>query len=63
MWWKWQNRSPERLRVYSGKKDPQTHHIDQSWTLRDTLDVGPLGPTVRVAEIIDTEAEMLCYRY
>lgn len=61
LWWIWQQQDLEtRLSEYLGK----TNRIsDERATLADSLDVGPLAPQKTVSEVMETESEMICYRY
>ena len=63
MWWEWQHRSPERFWAYHGNTVSGGDGVERKWSSNDTLDVGSLEPTVKVADIMDTESQILCYRY
>jgi tyrosinase len=58
VWWLWQMRDKEnRVKDYGGEGD--SHNV----TLTDILPLAGLEKDVTVADIMDTEAGELCYRY
>lgn len=59
----WQRAKPAtRLSQYYGMK--RYGEIDGDIvSLRDTISVGVLALNVTVEEVMDAEAELLCYRY
>ena len=61
LWWMWQQMKPEkRLWEYNGHSgdDPS-----RPAALTDPLYIGDLAPTVQAKDIMNTESELLCYRY
>lgn len=58
VWWLWQMRDKEnRVKDYGGEGD------GRNVTMSDTLPLAGLDKDVTVADIMDTEAGELCYRY
>ena len=61
LWWQWQLRNgEENLWKYGGKAAP---HSPEQATLDDVLPYAGLARDVIVGEIMQTEGEVLCYRY
>lgn len=61
LWWKWQQVDAQaRLEDYSGKA---AYTSNSEASLRDPLPLGDLAPDVRIEDIMDTESELVCYRY
>jgi len=60
LWWKWQQMNPERSKGYSTRR---TVDSDEMTSLDDVIDIGELGDTIRVFDILDTQRRLLCYVY
>ena len=64
LWWLWQQRDGEdgesRLNAYGGHK--QRHSIEMA-SLEDDIEMRGLAENVQVRRVMDTEGELLCYRY
>ncbi|GAB7355848.1 hypothetical protein MBLNU459_g6510t1 [Dothideomycetes sp. NU459] len=61
IWWIWQQRNPEqRIRAYGGRN---SRHSIAVASLEDALKMKGLAPTIKVEEVMNTEDELLCYRY
>lgn len=61
LWWLWQLRAPNtQLWDYGGKPSPKSTGVA---TLDDILPMGGLAPDIQVREIMETEGNILCYRY
>lgn len=61
IWWSWQRYSEDRPRQYNGKSRDDS---SAEGMLTDELEFGGLlssSPTI--AEVMDTEGGILCYRY
>ncbi|KAH8668672.1 hypothetical protein BX600DRAFT_510745 [Xylariales sp. PMI_506] len=57
IWWIWQQKDKERrLRAYHGS-------VKHPASPEDVLPYEPLSANITVADILDTETAMLCYRY
>ncbi|KAI9683473.1 MAG: hypothetical protein M1822_006013 [Bathelium mastoideum] len=62
LWWLWQTANEsERKWQYEGSTGH--NETDNSASLDDTLPLGGLAPDVKVSDIIDTQGNLLCYRY
>lgn len=58
VWWLWQTRDKEnRVKDYGGEGDIH------NGTLSDVLSLAGLDKDLTVADIMDTEAGGMCYRY
>ena len=63
IWWIWQSRDlPARLEQISGGTSVDDDS-NVGTTLATTLDVGLLGPTVTIADVMDIQGELMCYEY
>ncbi|KAH8777274.1 hypothetical protein BGZ57DRAFT_927509 [Hyaloscypha finlandica] len=61
LWWKWQNRkSLERLSEYKGKAKSDS---EDAASLSDVLPMGGFAHDMRVSDVMNTESDLLCYRY
>ncbi|MDI1484948.1 MAG: hypothetical protein OHK93_000082 [Ramalina farinacea] len=61
LWWRWQQMDIEaRSHEYEGLS---ATHSEKQATLDDKLHMGGLIPELKVADILRTETEVLCYRY
>ena len=62
-WWIWQSQDPARLEEISGGTilgDPNSAKT----TLETTLDIGPLGPVITIADVMDIQGGgLMCYEY
>lgn len=61
LWWSWQTYSGDRFLQYNG---PARNDTDEPGALTDLLEYGsylPLNPSV--GDIMDTDGDLLCYRY
>ena len=61
IWWLWQGISPERLYEVSGQTSITPPY--GNLTLGFPLQVGNLGPTVLVRDVMDIRKEPSCYTY
>ncbi|KAK3644027.1 hypothetical protein LTR56_009879 [Elasticomyces elasticus] len=61
LWWLWQQRQPDKgLSAYGGHK--QRHSMEMA-SMEDDIIMQALAPSVKVAEVMDVEGQLLCYRY
>ncbi|KAK5737665.1 hypothetical protein LTR17_006527 [Elasticomyces elasticus] len=61
LWWLWQQRQPDKgLSSYGGHK--QRHSMEMA-SMDDDIIMQALAPSVKVAEVMDVEGQLLCYRY
>lgn len=61
LWWTWQQRDPQNRKwQYRGLA---AHNFTDPASLTDVIPMGGLAPDIKVAEIIDTESDLLCYIY
>ncbi|KAK4541121.1 hypothetical protein LTR36_008346 [Oleoguttula mirabilis] len=61
LWWLWQQRQPDKgLQAYGGHK--QRHSMDLA-SLIDKISVQALASSVKVADLMDVQGELLCYHY
>ena len=62
-WWIWQSQDPARLEEISGGTilgDPNSAKT----TLETALDIGPLGPVITIADVMDIQGGgLMCYEY
>ncbi|OHW97452.1 tyrosinase-like protein [Colletotrichum incanum] len=64
LWWRWQREDPAaRLYQYGGSGLRHMFNSRGPSTIEDKLVSGGLLPDVKVKEVMDTEGDMLCYRY
>jgi len=61
IWWEWQRTSPERLYEVSGRTSitPPYGNLTFSYPLQ----MGNLGPTLPVRDVMDIRKEPSCYTY
>ncbi|KAL2067816.1 hypothetical protein VTL71DRAFT_15912 [Oculimacula yallundae] len=60
LWWQWQQRAPkERTLQYATSEEEPRGHI----LLREVFPFEPLARDRQVWEVMDTESDVLCYRY
>ena len=61
LWWTWQHQdSGKRIVEYIGKAHNDS---DQGASLVDVLDMSNLAPQTMISEVMNTEFDLLCYRY
>ena len=61
LWWRWQRENQQqRLTEYLGNA---AHNSTRSVLLEDTIPMGNLARDVQVSQVMNTESELLCYRY
>ncbi|KAJ5184018.1 hypothetical protein N7492_001634 [Penicillium capsulatum] len=60
IWWQWQQEKPSRTMEYNG---PKHGHSEDKASLSDRLPMYGLAREPEVAEVMDTEGGLLCYRY
>lgn len=60
LWWLWQQSSPEKQSAYDGHK--QKHSMKMA-TLDDVINMKGLDVNIKVADVMSTEGDLLCYRY
>ena len=60
IWWQWQSANPSRLTEYNG---PKAVGSASPASLQDVLIMLNLADDVLVAQIMDTESDLLCYTY
>jgi tyrosinase len=58
--WKWQQIRPAERKTYNTKKSKDA---ELRTSLKDKLVMGDLGTEILVADVIDTEGGLLCYKY
>ncbi|KAI9711766.1 MAG: hypothetical protein M1820_001911 [Bogoriella megaspora] len=62
LWWLWQTANTSKRKwQYEGLA--AHNETNSSASLEDFLPLGGLAPDVRVSDIIDTQGNLLCYRY
>ena len=62
LWWEWQQKDLwHRLTEYAGPRSASS--ADDSASLDDLLELGDLGPSVQVRDIMNTMEGDLCYVY
>ncbi|KAG4413531.1 hypothetical protein IFR04_013314 [Cadophora malorum] len=60
LWSKWQNSKPGRRGTYEPRRSEDS---EDRASLTDVIEMGDLASEISVADIIDTEAGILCYNY
>lgn len=61
LWWIWQNTQNRGKQLeYSGKA---ARNSTNQALITDAIRMGGLAPDIQVSEILDTQTELLCYRY
>lgn len=64
LWWGWQGEKPEvRAKEYQGVSFNTTKGRERQGTLDDPLGFIGLWRDIKVSEVMETEGELLCYRY
>ncbi|MCJ1229643.1 hypothetical protein MMC12_006312 [Toensbergia leucococca] len=61
IWWMWQQADlPYRLTDYAGRL---LRNSTQRASLNDIIPMGGLAPDITIADMMETESGLLCYRY
>ena len=60
LWSKWQTSKPGRRGTYDSRRSEDS---EDRASLTDVIEMGDLASEISVADIIDTEAGILCYNY
>lgn len=62
LWWMWQQRNL-RLRL-SDYGNPKKHEVVKQTSLSDKISIGGImAPDIHVFDVMNTESDLLCYRY
>jgi len=60
LWWKWQVMHPEKRLDYGGLA---SHKSKERGSVDDVLLMGGIAPNIAVAQVLDTQGDVLCYQY
>jgi tyrosinase len=64
VWWQWQQKNPAiRTHEIGGTQTFLNNPPSANVTLEDVLDLSPLGPPVKLGQLLSTTREMFCYTY
>ena len=61
IWWRWQEASPERLYDISGRNSSSPPYGNV--TLSYPLEMGDIGPTIPIRDVMDTRKAPSCFIY
>ncbi|KAK0383140.1 hypothetical protein NLU13_9053 [Sarocladium strictum] len=63
LWWMWQREEEDRLKEYTGEALHSGEEGSRAVSLDDWLLMGDLAEDVKVADVMDTRGEKLCFEY